>query len=256
MEESSEFIGSMPSTPQPEPQPAAPAQAARTGNPWNMVGLFVCGMCLLIFPTYAQLDDLAAGIFCGMGSLLLFFGFARMYQVLTMDARKNRSAQAVPARPGRISGGKKLRWINGVLFGVVLFLLGILLMLAPDMLSINDGGLVSIGLCIMGLAIIFLVALRYVSYKLTPIEKQGTGLETSTSSSVQGPKRAIRIDNHVSMLIMIVCELAFVRYFNLNLSAFYRGVCYGIGLLWLLLMIIALNSLLFRSSPEKKAGLV
>src|SRR5262249_18221986 len=157
---------------QPEPKPQAPVQAAPTaGNTVRgCVYMLVGSLCFLIFPAYAQTDDLGSGIFYGAGFLLLFIAVAGICQTLATRGRKDRPAPTRPASPAPSVAGPgrsgRLRWINSLLAGIVLVLLGIFLMIAPDILPINDGGLVSVLLCIVGLSIIFLTIIRYITYKL------------------------------------------------------------------------------------------
>lgn len=258
MNDSSEFIGSMPSTPQPqpEPKPQAPVQAGPTvrntirGSVYVLVG----SLCCLVFPVYAQTDDLGSGIFYGAGFFLLFIAVVGICQTLATRGRKDRpapthSASSAPlaANPGR-SG--RLRWINGLLAGMVFVLLGIFLMIAPDILPINDGGLVSVFLCIVGLSIIFLTIIRYINYKLISPGAGGNQPETRSAAEIQASNQA---RGSITLLIIVGAFLGIGRAINV-VNPFWRGFGYGIGLILLLITALTLTSTLFSFTLKKRTS--
>ena len=68
MSELPEIAGSMPSKPEQKLSPQKP----RSNNVGISVGFFLCAVCLLAFPRYANIDDLSTGVFYGIGFILLF----------------------------------------------------------------------------------------------------------------------------------------------------------------------------------------
>lgn len=247
MDESSEFIGSMPSTPQPKPQPPAPAPVARTGNAWNLVTYSLWGICFLLFPLYTGLNDLGRGVFDGAGILILFMVFVVLCGLLSRLATRNRPPKTTQARqtPG---SPRRLGWLNGVLAGVVIFLLGVYLMIAPGIL--DESGLLGIFICIMGLAVIFLSLIRLISALLFPTRNEARpGGSAQAKKPAQGPANTIR--GSIYLLFTIGILLAFAH--GADLNDFTRGICYGISLVLLLMTITALGNVMVRISTKKMA---
>src|SRR5437879_5626521 len=98
MSESSEFIGSMPSMPQPEPRQQTSQQKPKPSNVGNFIGFFLCAVCFLVFPTYAHTDDLGTGIFYGMGMMLILLLVLVLCSWLAKRIGKKKPPKATKAR--------------------------------------------------------------------------------------------------------------------------------------------------------------
>lgn len=243
MNDSSEFIGSMPSTPL-IPLPA-PVQAAKATNSRSLIGFFLWSVCFLVFPTYAQTDNLGSGIFYGIGSLLLFIVIVGLCQTLTRRTRTNRPAKA-PVIRQRSSTSRRLRLINGVLAGIVLFLVGVYLLMSLEIPSVGDVSLLGLLFCTAGLIVSFFAAISYIHKKLAPVQSEAT-----PGTRTQAQRRASTIKGGIYILFIAGSILAFARETSLN--AFYRGILYGMGLFLLLTAIISLNSVIAKSTANKAA---
>jgi MFS family permease len=242
MSESPEFIGSMPSVPQHQLPPPVPEQKPKADNRGAFIGFFLCAVCLFGFPSYAQTDDLGTGIFYGMGLFLLLIAFSGLLGILVKRGSKDRPPKARPAprKPRRV------RQLNGILFGIVILLLGVYLLTSPDLVDINIFGLFFL---IVGIGVIFfaIVGIFRSRRRLAEFES-GAG----SAARSQQTKSQILLSG-LYMLFAGACLFVFPRIMGAN--AFVRGFLYGIGLIILMLAMLVLgNALSMRRSAPVSPG--
>ncbi|HEY0756516.1 MAG TPA: hypothetical protein VGD98_21365 [Ktedonobacteraceae bacterium] len=242
MSEATDSSGSMPSMPELENSQQIEQQKPRAGQSGMIISLFLCSGCLLIFPTYARLDDLGTGIFYGMGLILLLMGIAVLVSRLAMRARAS-SVQTAEGRL-RMRPARQRSGLNGVLAGVCLLLLGIYFLAFPEVSGL--GNLLWLGLVLLFLGIT-------VCYAVVVGRRRAKRLATAFGSvnSQQQLRRSNSIRGGIYIFFLGACFLAFPL--GTSLNALSRGIFYGMGLVLVLAAIIGLNSALFNGRTAKQA---
>lgn len=246
MEESSEFIGSMPSVPQPEPSTGNAQQRPAQNNLGLAIGMFLCALCLLVFPTYAHTDDLGTGIFYGVGGIMLSILLSAVCGSVMKRFGKGRPP-ASPS-PGPRPAPKKNPWLqrlNELLFGVVLFLLGLFLLTSPGVPDLGYVSLLGLPVMVIGIGLLFFGIVR-------SIFGDGRAEAAEAAASPQERKQEEVITNGLVWLLIGGCFLAFPQF--TSLSELFRGILYGIGLVMLLLALLVLSSGITRNIARRKSA--
>lgn len=243
MSDSSEFIGSMPSIPPPKPQIQVPTQAAGETNLWAVIGFLFWSVCLLVFPTYAQTDELGSGIFYGMGLVILFISIIGLCQALARRAGRNRQAKAAVAQE-ELRASRPRRWISGVLVGIIFSLLGVYFLTLAEIPAVGDTSLSGLLFCMVGLFILSSTLIKYINNKLASVRS-----ETTTGTSTQVQQRANTISSSIFLMLFAGGFMVSARIESSN--AFFRGIGYGIGLAILFVAILSLSSAIARRNAQK-----
>ncbi len=246
MEESSEVIGSMPSVPQPEP-PVRPAQPRpRSNEPGIAIGMFLCALCLLVFPAYAHTDDLGTGIFYGVGGVILSILLSAACGALMKRLGKNRAPAATRVR-SKAEKRQGIQRLNEILFGVVLFLLGIFLLTSPGIPDLGYVSLLGLPVMVIGIGLLFFGLVRSI-FKEKRVEASEASKSTTTP---QEQKQEDVITNALVWLLIAGCLLAFPQF--AGLTELFRGILYGAGLVMLLLALLVLSRSITRNITQRRS---
>ena len=229
MSESPEIAGSMPSVPQGQPLQHKP-------NPvyaWVFVGFFLCAVCLLGFPKYANTDPLGTGIFDGMGLTVLLLAISGLCNGVARRVGRNRPPKATEAGTG-LGVTRRKRRSNSVGVGLFFALFGVCLLVFPGATTqINGAGLLML--------LIGLISLSTVVFRRSRESRRGEAAEARSGPEAQGRRRKSNgMGVSFFWLLLGVYWLAFPQ--GTSMDAFSRGFFYGMGFIILLFAIMALSS--------------
>lgn len=224
MSEVPETIGSMPSVPQKKPQP----QKSGPNNFGAGIGLLICVLCLVIFPKYANTNDLITGFFYGIGLIMMLLAIIQIRSSVSRNRASKLSETTQTARPRK-------RWelyISRLFFASIIII--IYLLTFPTVTGL---------LWLIGFALLLLVPV--ISYNVlsryTKKRKPADGTATKSKNPEQQPKqRANGTNLSIGFLLLSLYFLALPKI--INLSDLFTGFFYGIGLSILLMAIIELYS--------------
>jgi hypothetical protein len=244
MSEPSEFIGSMPSIPERKPLQQTPAQQKpRPGNLGVGIGFFLCAVCLLVFPTYANMDNLSTGIFYGMGFFVLLIAILGLINEVSRRVRKSKPLKAIEAGPGSGVPQRKRR-SNGIGVGLFFFLFGAALLAFPGE---TDTGDLSLKIYGAGL-ILMLIGIIGIGIGLSRRSRENRLLaaaEARSGSGVQGEQRNTDgFVGYIFIFLLGIYLLAFPQ--GTSIPALSKGIFYGVGLIMLLLAILGLCNAISR----------
>jgi hypothetical protein len=249
MSELPDTIESMPSEPQQKSLQQTPSQPKpKPVNLGALIGFFLCAVCLLAFPKYANLDNLGTGIFYGMGLMVLFMWIIWLSsevarQVSARQVRRNKPSKATEAGPGSGTPRRKRR-LYSIVVSILCILVGLCLLAFPGETNMGDLStqIYGVGLIVLLVGIIGLsTALSRRSRDRRLLEAAAAGSDTRAQEQ---QRRSNGIRAGIFLLLFGVCLLALPQ--GTNMGALSRGIFYGMGLIVLLITIIALSSTVSR----------
>lgn len=225
----------MPSVPQHKPLQHKPMP----GNSWVFVGFFLCAVCLLGLPKYANTDNLGTGIFDGIGLIVLLLAIIGLCSGVARRVGRNRPPKGAEAGSSSDVTRRKHR-SNGIGVGLFFLLFGGFLLAFPEAANMGD---LSAKMEVAGL-LLFLIGLVGISTTVSRHSRENRRVEaaeTRTGSGVQGQQRRSNgIGVSLFFLLLGGYLLAFPQ--GTSMDAFSRGIFYGMGLIVLLIAIMALSS--------------
>lgn len=245
MNESPELIGTMPSVPQPQAQEKITPSQPRISGTSGRFALFLCALCLCIFPTYAHLEELSAGVFYGIAFVILIIVSTSLRREIARRKQKAPSlAGDSKASPGLDVLRKRQRSTSiGVGIGILLLLIGVSLLVFPTEIQIGSA---SINVCGGSL---FLVMIGIITIYVARMQQRRNRrllaeAETQAKPGAVSASRSNVLQSSLGILFTSLFVLALPQWENMN--DLIRGICYGIGLMFFMLSLLALSSAISR----------